>query len=284
MQTVHDPTELRAIIANWRQQGDRVGFVPTMGNLHAGHLSLMAQCRSLSDRVVASIFVNPLQFAPGEDYVSYPRTLDLDAAALQAAGVDLLFAPATELIYPGHEEERTRIHVPTLESMLCGVSRPDFFSGVATVVNLLFNLVRPQLAVFGEKDYQQLLVIRRMVADLHLPVEIVGGALVREADGLAMSSRNAYLTPEQRRRAPALYRALVTAAEALRTGGGDFTAIEDRGGAALESAGLRTDYFSVRRASDLHPARAGDSQLRILAAAKLGRARLIDNIGIQLTH
>jgi len=230
--------------------------------------------------VVSSVFVNPLQFAPGEDYDSYPRTLEADSAALARVGVDLLFAPPTELIYPDDADGRTRISVPALDAMLCGVSRPSFFSGVATVVNLLFNLVRPQLAVFGEKDYQQLLVIRRMVSDLHLPIEIVGGAIVREPDGLALSSRNAYLDADQRRRAPVLYQTLRAAGEQLAAGSDDFAVIEDQGSDALDAAGLRCDYFSVRRAADLQPAQPGERRLRILAAAQLGRARLIDNIGI----
>ena len=280
MQIVHDPAELRAIIAAWQRDGDRVGFVPTMGNLHRGHLSLMRQCRGLADRVVASVFVNPLQFAPGEDYGSYPRTLDADTVALESVDADLLFVPTAEVIYPGDEQGRTRIHVPALESILCGVSRPRFFSGVATVVNLLFNLVRPELAVFGEKDYQQLLVIRRMVTDLHLPVEIIGGAIVREPDGLAMSSRNAYLDAAERQCAPMLYQTLRNVGGALAQGTNEFATIEAMGGAALNEVGLRTDYFSIRRASDLLPPQPGERHLRILAAAQLGKARLIDNIGI----
>ena len=278
---LREPVELRAQVAAWRRDGLRVGFVPTMGSLHPGHLSLMAQCRGVADRVISSIFVNPLQFGPGEDYDSYPRTLDADSAALEQAGVDLLFTPATAVIYPGDPEGRTRIHVPALESLLCGVTRPHFFSGVATVVNLLFNLVGPDVAIFGEKDYQQLLVIRRMVADLHIPVEVLGGAIVREADGLAMSSRNAYLSDAERRRAPILYQALLSAAERLRAGDALLDA-ERAGVERIAEAGLEVDYFSIRRAADLQVPEPGDRDLRLLAAARLGKARLIDNIGITL--
>jgi len=283
MKILSEPAQLREQVAAWRRDGLRVGFVPTMGNLHPGHLSLMAQCRGVADRVVSSIFVNPLQFGPGEDYDSYPRTLDADSAVLQQAGVDLLFTPATSVIYPGDPDGRTRIHVPALETLLCGVTRPHFFSGVATVVNLLFNLVGPDVAIFGEKDYQQLLVIRRMVADLHIPVEVLGGAIVREADGLAMSSRNAYLSDAERRQAPALHQALLLAAERLRAGD-TFADAERAGGGRIAEAGLDLDYFSIRRATDLRPVQAGDRDLRVLAAARLGRARLIDNIGIHLAE
>lgn len=281
MQTVHSIDELRATVAAWRRAGQRIGFVPTMGNLHAGHLSLMTQCGGLADKVVSSVFVNPLQFAPGEDYDSYPRTLDADSALLAETGVQLLFAPTAGDIYPQREQgEPTRIHVPALESELCGVSRPTFFSGVATVVNLLFNLVQPDIAVFGEKDYQQLLVLQRMVADLHMPVQVVGGPIVREPDGLAMSSRNGYLSEAERQQAPALHQSLQQAAAAIRGGNHDYAAIEAQARQRLQDAGLRPDYVSVRRAADLQIPAAGEPQLRLLAAAWLGKARLIDNIAI----
>ena len=280
MQTVNGIDELRATVADWHRAGLRVGFVPTMGNLHAGHLSLMTQCHGLADKVVTSIFVNPLQFAPGEDYDSYPRTLDADSALLAGVGVDLLFAPPASVIYPRQGGESTRVHVPELESELCGVFRPTFFSGVATVVNLLFNLVQPDIAVFGEKDYQQLLVLQRMVADLHLPVEVVGGPIVREPDGLAMSSRNAYLSDAERRQAPALHQTLQQAAAAIRAGNHDYAAVESQAVQALQDAGLRPDYVSIRRAADLQAPAADEPQLRLLAAAWLGKARLIDNIAV----
>ena len=280
MQTVDQIAELRATVTAWRHAGQRVGFVPTMGNLHAGHLSLMSQCRGLADKVVSSIFVNPLQFAPGEDYDSYPRTLETDRALLAEVGVDLLFAPPASTLYPQQAGEPTRIHVPALESELCGAFRPAFFSGVATVVNLLFNLVQPDIAVFGEKDYQQLRVLQRMVADLHMPVAVVGGPVVREPDGLAMSSRNAYLSDAERQRAPALHQALQQAATAIRSGNHDYTAIEAAAMQGLQDAGLKPDYVSVRRAADLQLPEAGETHLRLLAAAWLGKARLIDNIAI----
>ncbi len=283
MKLVSDLTPLRGTLADWRHDGLRVGFVPTMGNLHAGHLSLVEQIRATADRVVVSVFVNPLQFGPNEDYASYPRTLDGDSAKLEQVATDLLFTPSASLIYPGDAGGRTRIHVPALETMLDELSRPGFFSGVATVVNLLFNLVRPDVAAFGEKDYQQLLVIRRMVADLHLPIEILGAPIVREADGLAMSSRNTYLSVTERRQAPALHAALQVAVGALRGGDRDYGEVERCGAAAVRAAGLRNDYFSVRRAADLMPAESGDTHLRVLAAAWLGRTRLIDNLAVEIT-
>ncbi|MBF0255331.1 MAG: pantoate--beta-alanine ligase, partial [Gammaproteobacteria bacterium] len=192
--------DLRGQIAQWRSQGQRIGFVPTMGNLHRGHLQLVRQAQERAERVVVSIFVNPLQFGANEDFASYPRTLEEDKALLQAEGVDLLFAPGVELIYPQGQQAHTQVHVPGISELLCGASRPGHFIGVATIVCKLFNLVQPDLALFGEKDFQQLLVIRRMVADLALPVEIIGIPTVREADGLAMSSRNRYLSPAGRER------------------------------------------------------------------------------------
>ncbi len=268
---------LRATVAAWRREG-RIAFVPTMGNLHAGHLTLVHEARKLADRVAVSIFVNPLQFGAGEDFASYPRTFERDRELLLDAGVDLLFAPTSELMYPRPAALQTRVEVPGLSDLLCGASRPGHFVGVATVVCKLFNMVQPNVALFGRKDYQQLAVIRRMTEDLDLPVRVVGVPTVREADGLAMSSRNGYLTPEERALAPALYRVLQEAAAVIQRGSRDFAAVEHRSVAALQGAGLRPDYFSVRRAADLHPAQPEDSDLVLLAAAYLGKARLIDNL------
>lgn len=281
MKTLGTVAELRAARAALRAAGERVAFVPTMGNLHAGHLELVRQARRLADSVIVSIFVNPLQFGPAEDYASYPRTLARDSALLEGVGADLLFVPAVAEMYPRPPSEQTRVEVPGLSDLLCGASRPGHFVGVATVVCKLFNLVQPEVALFGEKDFQQLAVIRRMVEDLCLPVEIVGVPTVRESDGLAMSSRNGYLEPGERARAPALYRALREAAAAIAAGGVDLEGEEGRAAAAIDAAGLRTDYVSVRRATDLAPAGPGDDDLVILAAAHLGRARLIDNLRVQ---
>jgi pantoate--beta-alanine ligase len=271
---------LRARIATWRQADLRVGFVPTMGNLHAGHLALVQEARRLADRVVVSIFVNPLQFGPTEDFSAYPRTLEADRVLLEDAGADLLFAPAVAGVYPRGQAEQTRVEVPGISDILCGASRPGHFVGVATVVCKLFNMVQPDLAVFGEKDFQQLLIIRIMTGDLSLPVEIRGLATVREPDGLAMSSRNGYLTPDERARAPALYQTLVRCGERLRAGMA-VAEVERLGGAEIARAGFGPDYVSVRRTLDLGMAGPDDRDLVALAAARLGRARLIDNLCVR---
>ena len=273
---------LRRRIADWRRSGQRIAFVPTMGNLHAGHIALIAAARGRADRVVASIFVNPLQFGPSEDFGAYPRTLERDQAMLQAAGCDLLFNPGVATMYPVGEQDQTRVEVPGLSDILCGASRPGHFTGVATVVCKLFNMVQPDLALFGEKDFQQLLVIRRMTRDLAMPIEILGVPTVREADGLAMSSRNGYLTPAERAAAPGLYRALGLAADSLRRGETPAQA-EALAAEAIGEAGLRLDYVSVRDPDSLAPPTSGAQDLVVLGAAHLGRARLIDNLRVGLT-
>ena len=274
--------KLRALIAEWRRHRQRVAFVPTMGNLHPGHLSLVEKARAISDRVVASIFVNPMQFGPAEDFASYPRTLAADEAVLREQGTDLLFAPELAAMYPLDRRRTTRVEVPDISDMLCGEFRPGFFTGVATVVAKLFNLVQPDVAVFGEKDFQQLVIIRRMVTELDWPIEVVGMPTVREADGLAMSSRNAYLRAEERAVAPRLYAVLCDLADRLRGGSGDFQALEAGGMQQLAAAGFQPDYVSVRRWEDLAEPDASDRKLVVLAAAWLGdRARLIDNITIE---
>lgn len=280
MQILTDIAALRAQIAKWRRSGEHIGFVPTMGNLHGGHLKLVDEARSRSDRVVVSIFVNPTQFGPGEDYQGYPRTWAADCEALRDHDADLLFAPEVDALYPDGAGLRTCVAVPALNDILCGASRPGHFTGVATVVTKLLNLVQPDLAVFGLKDYQQLLVIRRLVRDLHLPVEIVGGAIARESDGLAMSSRNAYLSEEERRRAPVLYQTLQALAKRLEAGASDFGALVDEGLGELRRAGLEPDYLEIRRAADLGVAAIDDTSLVIPAAVYLGRARLIDNVRV----
>ncbi len=282
MQTVHSIAELRAQIKAWRRASERVALVPTMGNLHRGHIHLVERARASASRTVASIFVNPTQFGPNEDYAGYPRTLDEDRRRLEAAGLDLLFAPGVADIYPRPLAEMTQVRVPALSDILCGASRPVHFGGVATVVTKLFNLVQPDVALFGEKDWQQLVIIRRMTVDLDIPVEIVGVPTVREADGLAMSSRNGYLSPEERAIAPTLYAVLTACAERLHAGERAYAALEDEAEARLAAAGFQPDYCAIRRAHDLQTPSAGEGELRILAAAKLGRARLIDNLAVTL--
>ncbi len=279
MITINELNALRARIDAWRRDGS-VAFVPTMGNLHPGHLSLVKEARKIADRVVASIFVNPLQFGEGEDFESYPRTLEDDSRMLQAEGTDLLFAPSVEVMYPKPQSEQTRVEVPGLSGLFCGASRPGHFVGVATVVCKLFNMVQSDIAVFGKKDYQQLMVIRRMAEDLAMPVRIVGVDTVREDDGLAMSSRNGYLTEQERAVAPVLYRVLQVLAARLRDGADDYAGLQAQAAVELNEKGFRTDYVVVRRAADLLEPAAGERDLVILAAAYLGKARLIDNLEV----
>jgi pantoate--beta-alanine ligase len=278
MQAVTTIADVRAQVTRWHEAGQRVVFVPTMGNLHAGHVSLIEAARKHGDRFVASIFVNPMQFGPNEDFAHYPRTPTEDAKMLSEAGCDLLFMPDVGEIYPNGSAQATRIEVPGISSILCGEFRPGHFEGVATVVAKLFHIVDPDVAIFGEKDFQQLTVIRRMVADLCLRVSIVGAPTVREDDGLAMSSRNQYLTAEERQLAPTIYRQLSEAVAALKAGERDFARIEGAGRAALDGAGFRTDYFSVRDARFLAPAGPDTTHFVVLAASRLGKARLIDNV------
>ncbi len=259
-----------------------VALVPTMGNLHQGHLALVRRARELADHVAVSIFVNPLQFDRKDDLDAYPRTLQEDAQLLAAEEVDILFAPQAETIYPADMNLHTRVEVPQLSDLFCGASRPGHFVGVTTIVCKLFNLVQPQMAVFGSKDFQQLLLVRRMVEDLAMPVVIHGVETVREADGLAMSSRNNYLNAEQRQRAPALYQALRQTADALLQGRQDYARLQHEARAYIENAGLKVDYFAIRRAADLANPRSQDTDLVVLGAAYLGLARLIDNLTVQL--
>lgn len=278
MQTITGIDDLRVAVRDWRESGSRIGFVPTMGNLHEGHLRLVRRARSLCDRVVVSIFVNPMQFGPGEDFDTYPRTLEADKAQLEQARADLLFAPAVDLIYPSGLNETTRVQVPGVGEGLEADSRPGFFVGVATVVARLFNLVQADIAVFGEKDYQQLAVIRRMVKDLCWPMDIEAVATVREADGLAMSSRNRYLSAGQRERAAVLYQTLCQVAEGVRGRQQAFAELEAQAIQRLEQAGFVPDYVSIRDAATLQPIETDNSGAVVLAAARLGRARLIDNV------
>lgn len=277
MERIQRLTELRERVAEWRRAGETIAFVPTMGNLHQGHLTLVAEARSRAEHTVVSIFVNPLQFGPQEDLAAYPRTLAQDESMLSESDCDLLFAPDLGTMYPRGQQAQTRVEVPELSDILCGASRPGHFTGVATVVCKLFHMVQPDLALFGEKDYQQLLVIRRLTEDLAIPIEIIGVPTVRESDGLAMSSRNGYLSGDERARAPALYRTLKGAAQDLEVGRA-VAEVEVEASEALKAAGLRPDYVSVRRSSDLAEPTDADRELVILGAAYLGRARLIDNL------
>jgi pantoate--beta-alanine ligase len=279
MEVISTAPELRIRLDGWRARGERIAFVPTMGNLHAGHYALVRLARAKAARVVVSIFVNPTQFGAGEDFERYPRTLDADREGLVAEGTDLLFLPGMADMYPLGIELAARVHVPGLSGILCGASRPGHFDGVAGVVLRLFNMVMPDIAVFGEKDYQQLLLIRRLVADLALPIDIRAGATVREPDGLALSSRNRYLDADARARAPALYATLQWMGAAWCEGRQP-ESIESEALVRLRSAGLDPDYCVLRRADDLADPVPGDTALRALGAVRVGSARLIDNIAV----
>ena len=274
VRTVND---LRQSLAPWRKARQSIALVPTMGALHEGHLSLLGLARGKADRAVASIFVNPIQFGPREDFQRYPRDEAGDFAKLEKAGANLIFAPETAEMYP--QDFSTRVSVGDLTEDLCGASRPNHFDGVATVVTKLLLQCAPDLAVFGEKDYQQLLVIRRLVSDLNIPVEIIGGPTVREKDGLALSSRNAFLSPAERKTAPLLHQTIVAVADDLSQGrGADDAAAAGR--FKLEAAGFRVDYVAVRDPVTLKPLSGPVKQARVLAAAYLGRTRLIDNVAV----
>jgi pantoate--beta-alanine ligase len=278
MEAVARPSELRARVAAWRHSGERVAFVPTMGNLHPGHGSLVGRAAELADRVIVSIFVNPLQFGPNEDFAAYPRTPDEDRHVLESLNVDLLFSPEVADIYPRGQESTARVHVPVVEDILCGAFRPGHFMGVATVVTKLPHTVRPDVAVSGEKDYQQLLIIRRAAVHLCMPVEIIGAPTTREPDGLAMSSRNRYLSVAERAVAPAIYAELERARKAIEPGSNGLAALANRGAEALRQAGFRPDYFEIRDAATLEEPGAQSQELVVLTAARIGRARLIDNV------
>ena len=278
MRTVNDAQSLRAAVRAWKQEGHTIGFVPTLGNLHAGHYSLLDLARKHADRVVVSVFVNPTQVAAGEDFEKYPRTLTADSAGLAEHECDLLFAPDVETIYPFGAQHSIRIHVPQITETLEGAHRPGHFDGVATVVAKLFALVAPDLAVFGEKDWQQLLVVKRLVRELALPLEIIAAPTVREGDGLALSSRNQYLGESERAIAPRIFATLQWMREAV-LGGDPREIVESAAAHRLERAGFAPDYAVVRRAEDLSiPADGEREGLIALIAAKLGSTRLIDNL------
>ena len=277
MKIIHTIKELR----DWRRDAGSVAFVPTMGNLHEGHLALVREAAKRADQVVVSIFVNRLQFGQGEDFDRYPRTLEQDAAKLAGEGVAVLFAPSEQELYP-NVAQQYNVEPPNLQNELCGAFRPGHFRGVATVVAKLFNIVEPDYACFGKKDYQQLAILQGMAADLNFRVEIVPVDIGRAADGLALSSRNQYLSEAERKQAPQLYRELQAIARAVENGNRNYAALEQQAAANLKQAGWQVDYVEIRHAGNLQVAHVGDGELVVLAAARLGNTRLIDNVEIHL--
>jgi pantoate--beta-alanine ligase len=282
MRTYNCKAQIQSALHGFRLNGQSIAFVPTMGNLHDGHLDLVRKARQLCDVVVVSIFVNPLQFGPTEDLDAYPRTLAADKEKLFSEGVQVLFAPGVEEIYPEGMKAQTLVHIPELGETLCGSSRPGHFDGVTTVVSKLFNIVQPDVAVFGEKDFQQLSIIRKMVKDLCMPIVIVGVATTRDQDGLAKSSRNGYLSLEQRRIAPVLNQTLNSCREAIACGFDNFLQLESHARMKLLQAGFNPDYFAIRDARTLRPVTEDTEEIAILAAARLGATRLIDNVRLSL--
>ena len=270
---------LRSTVRDWHQQGQKVALVPTMGNLHEGHLQLVKQAQQLADKVVVSIFVNPTQFVAGEDFETYPRTIEDDLSHLKSIDTDLTFLPDIDEVYSDGLEVDPQLVAPELGDIFCGAFRPGHFNGVATVVSKLLKMVQPDIAIFGNKDYQQLLVIKKLVADLNLPVEIIGAEIVRETSGLALSSRNRYLSQQEKEIAADLYQTLSGIAEAIEAGNNDYQKLEADAIEKLDNKGFKTEYLSIRNADDLtEPA---EGELVVLAAVWLGKARLIDNIHIK---
>lgn len=282
MLVTHTKQELAERIAEWRQLDEHVALVPTMGGLHAGHLSLVELAREHAERVVVSVFVNPTQFADGEDFDEYPRTLERDKLRLKKSAADMIFAPDIDTIYPFGPDKATIVSVPGLTENFCGATRPGHFDGVTTVVARLFAIVQPDVAVFGQKDYQQQLVIRRMTEDLNLPVSIITGETVRADDGLALSSRNGYLSDEEREVAPILYQTLCSVGQELQSGRRNFEELEATAKKRLVAVGFEVDYFAIRRALDLETPDRDCDDLVVLTAARLGAARLIDNIVVSI--
>jgi pantoate--beta-alanine ligase len=282
MHIFHHVASVREALARDRAQGRSIGFVPTMGNLHQAHIELVKIAQQHCDRVVVSIFVNPLQFGLHEDWDKYPRTYEADTAKLQSAGCDYLFYPDEAEIYPNGMAVQTRVIVPTMTNVLCGASRPGHFEGVTTVVTKLFNIIQPDEAVFGIKDFQQLAIIRRMVEDLCIPVKITAGDIFREPDGLAMSSRNSYITPEERPRVKQLNKSLNWVRNELLQGERNFLALEAAAGQQIEAAGFRVDYLTVSNSRTLQPAAHGDTEITVLGAMYTQAARLIDNVSLTL--
>ena len=282
MRTYAANVQLQSAIRTLRQSDQTIAFVPTMGNLHEGHLQLVRTAQSLCDVVVVSIFVNPLQFGANEDLDSYPRTMAADKEKLFGEGVQIIYAPGVQEIYPEGMAAQTQVQVPELADTLCGSNRPGHFNGVTTVVAKLFNIVQPDVAIFGEKDFQQLSIIRKMVADLCMPIDIVGVATSRDEDGLARSSRNGFLTAEQRRIAPVIHQTLMSCREAIACGFDNFLQLESHARMKLLQAGFQPDYFAIRDARTLQTVTEETEEIAILAAARLGSTRLIDNVRLAL--
>ncbi|MBD3654115.1 pantoate--beta-alanine ligase [Kangiella sp.] len=281
MIVVNSVQTLRRLIQTHRDMGHRIGFVPTMGNLHAGHLSLVKTAKQHADIVVVSIFVNPTQFGPNEDFDSYPRTFEQDQALLEQEGADIIFAPEVAEVYPNWPN-LTRVQVAELGNNHCGASRPGHFDGVTTVVSKLFNMVRPDCAVFGQKDFQQLAIIRRMTSDLNFDIDIIGAPIVREANGLAMSSRNGYLSTEQKEHASFIYQTLSWMKQQIENGERDYRALEQAAKQRLTEQNFKPDYVHVARQDNLEMAQDGDQQLVLLIAAFMGKVRLIDNMTLEI--
>ncbi|WP_231759214.1 pantoate--beta-alanine ligase [Microbulbifer elongatus] len=282
MQVFHHVASLREALADARRDGKTIGFVPTMGNLHAAHIELVNLARQHCDVVVVSIFVNRLQFGLNEDWDKYPRTMQEDMAKLRAASCDFLFHPEEAEIYPNGMDQQTKVICPAMTDVLCGASRPGHFEGVTTVVAKLFNIVQPDKAVFGIKDFQQLAVIRRMVEDLCMPVEIVAAPVHREDDGLAMSSRNGYLTEEERPKVAVLNQSLNWVSDEIKNGRKDFPVLEEEAREKIQAAGFKVDYFSICNSKDLQPAAHDDREITILGAMYTSGARLIDNVSLSV--
>ncbi|MBR9727721.1 pantoate--beta-alanine ligase [Shewanella intestini] len=277
MKTTANISQIRQQVTAWKLAGKRVAFVPTMGNLHQGHLTLVKEAKKKADVVVVSIFVNPLQFGANEDFDGYPRTHEQDSQQLIEVGADLLFMPTPEVIYPKGLDKQTFVEVPEIGDEFCGATRPGHFRGVATIVNKLFNIVQPDVALFGCKDFQQLLIIKTMVDDLSMPIEIIGVETIRETSGLAMSSRNGYLSADEKQRAATLKQAIDSIAQGIQQQG-EIQSLIDNAITMLEAVGFNLDYLDVRNANTLKVATADDKDLVILAAAYIGKARLIDNL------
>ncbi len=279
---IQNKKELLQQILAWRGSGERIAVVPTMGNLHAGHLSLVKVAQESADRVVVTLFVNPMQFGEGDDFVQYPRTLEHDVQCLEEIGVDLLFAPDVATVYPFGIENATLVTVPGITENFCGSFRPGHFDGVTSIVARLFALVQADIAVFGQKDFQQQLVIRRMVDDLNLPIEVITAPTVREADGLAMSSRNTYLSDDDRQLAPLLYQVLCEIAAKVHSKQGEFSELEETATNKLRDAGFLPEYLAIRAATDFAVPNSDCVDLVVLVAARLGKTRLIDNILVSM--
>lgn len=283
MKSIKTIAELRATIASWREAGDSIALVPTMGNLHNGHLSLVKLAGEHAEHVIVSVFVNPTQFGPSEDFAKYPRTPDMDSRRLLRAKVDILFEPSVAEMYPSGTEGSTRVQVPEISNQLCGTSRPGHFDGVASVVCRLLHICSPNIAVFGQKDYQQLVILRRMATDLHMPIKLLAGQTSRSKNGLALSSRNSFLDEGQQETATVIYTALKKARQSLADGRRDFDAITEEGRKQIAAAGLEPEYFEIRRAADLSVPVPSNVRLVILAAARFSGVRLIDNVLVELT-